>query len=97
VSGSLLTSPVGETLSTSMIQEIFLLAKDAKDKHIQDYAAWAISFLRSRWSKNQNQILYEDNGSNRSPDDHDQASSFSEQSLVWNLSLWLSDLKFEKV
>ncbi|ONM29760.1 Protein RST1, partial [Zea mays] len=96
VSGSLLTSPVGETLSTSMIQEIFLLAKDAKDKHIQDYAAWAISFLRSRWSKNQNQILYEDNGSNRSPDDHDQASSFSEQSLVWNLSLWLSDLKFEK-
>lgn len=92
--GSLLTSPAGETLSTSMIQEIFLLAKDAKDKHIQDYAAWAISFLRSRLSKNQ--ILHEDI-SNRSSSDRDQASSFSEQSLVWNLSFWLSNLNIEKV
>lgn len=91
--GSLLTSPAGETLSTSMIQEIFLLAKDAKDKHIQDYAAWAISFLRSRLSK---KILHEDI-SNRSSSDRDQASSFSEQSLVWNLSFWLSNLNIEKV
>ncbi|KAJ1282422.1 hypothetical protein BS78_03G050600 [Paspalum vaginatum] len=95
VRGSLLTSPVGETLSTSMVQEIFLLAKDAEDKHIQDYAAWAISFLRRRWLS-KDQILCNDNGSNRSPGDHNQASSFSEQSLVWNLSLWLSDLIIEK-
>uniref|UniRef100_A0A0A9D9V4 DUF3730 domain-containing protein n=1 Tax=Arundo donax TaxID=35708 RepID=A0A0A9D9V4_ARUDO len=82
VRGPVLTSPIGETLSTSMIQEMLVLAKDAEDKHIRHYAAWAISFLRSKWLS-KNQILYDDNG-------------FSEQSLVWNLSLWLSDLKFEK-
>ncbi|XP_062193776.1 protein RST1 isoform X2 [Phragmites australis] len=95
VRGPVLTSPVCETLSTSMIQEILLLAKDAEDKHIQYYAAWAISFLRSRWLS-KNQILYDDNGSHRSSGDLSQSSCFSEQSLVWNLSLWLSDLKLEK-
>lgn len=94
--GPLLASSVGETLSTSMVQEIYLLAKDAEDKHIQDYAAWAISFLRSRWLA-KDLIPYNDNGPNRSSGDHGQASSFSEQSLVWNLSHWLSDLKLEKV
>jgi len=96
VRGPLLASPVGETLSTSMVQEIYLLAKDAEDKHIQDSAAWAISFLRSRWLL-KNLIVYDKNGSNRSSDDPSQASSFSEQSLVWNLSRWLNDLKLEKV
>lgn len=92
--GPLLASPIGETLSTSIVQEIYLLAKDAGDKDIQDNAAWAISFLRSRWLvKN----LIHDNGSNRSSGDPSQASSFSEQSLVWNLSHWLNDLKLEKV
>ncbi|CAO2193844.1 unnamed protein product [Urochloa humidicola] len=95
VRGPLLASPVGETLSTSMVQEIYLLAKDAEDKHIQHYAAWAISFLRSRWLS-KNLILYNDNGSNKSSGDPSQASSFSEQSLVWNLSSWLNDLKLEK-
>ncbi|RLM92306.1 protein RST1 [Panicum miliaceum] len=91
----LLASPVGEILSTPMVQEIYLLAKDAEDKHIQGSAAWAISFLRSRWLS-KNLILYNENGSNRSSGDPSQASSFSEQSLVWNLSRWLNDLKLEK-
>ncbi|RCV24849.1 hypothetical protein SETIT_5G119500v2 [Setaria italica] len=95
VRGPLLVSPIGETLSTSMVHEIYLLAKDAEDKNIQDNAAWAISFLRSRWLS-KNLILYNDNGSNRSSGDPSQASSFSEQSLVWNLSRWLNDLKLEK-
>ncbi|KAK3164000.1 hypothetical protein QOZ80_1AG0011250 [Eleusine coracana subsp. coracana] len=95
VRGPVLTSHVGETLSTSMIQEIFLLAKDAEDKHIQDYAAWAISFLRSRWLAN-NQNLCDDHDSHISSGDLNQSSYFSEQSLVWNLSLWLSGLEFEK-
>uniref|UniRef100_J3KWR7 DUF3730 domain-containing protein n=2 Tax=Oryza brachyantha TaxID=4533 RepID=J3KWR7_ORYBR len=95
VRGPVLTSPVGETLSTSMIQEIFLLAKDAEDGHIQDYAAWAISFLRGRWLlKNKN--IYDDDCSQRSSSDSNQSTSFSDESLVWNLSLWLRDLNFEK-
>uniref|UniRef100_A0A0D9UX89 DUF3730 domain-containing protein n=1 Tax=Leersia perrieri TaxID=77586 RepID=A0A0D9UX89_9ORYZ len=94
VRGPLLTSPVGETLSTSMIQEIFLLAKDAEDDQMQNYAAWSISFLRSRWLlKNQNIC---DDDCSQSSSDSNQSTSFSNESLVWNLSLWLKDLNFEK-
>jgi hypothetical protein len=91
--GPLLTSPVGETLSTAMIQEISLLAKDAEDNQIQNYAAWAISFLRSRWLL-KNQSLHDDDSSQRISID---STSFSPESLVSNLSLWLRDLNFEKV
>lgn len=94
--GPVLTSSVGETLSTSMIQEIFLLAKDAEDDHIKDYAAWAISFLRSRWLS-KNQIIFDDDCSQRNSSDSNQSTSFSDESLVWNLSQWLRDLNFEKV
>ncbi|XP_051222968.1 protein RST1 isoform X1 [Lolium perenne] len=90
--GPLLTSPVGETLSTAMIQEISLLAKDAEDNQIQNYAAWAISFLRSRWLL-KNQSLHDDDSSQRISID---STSLSPESLVWNLSLWLRDLNFEK-
>uniref|UniRef100_A0A0E0FGU3 DUF3730 domain-containing protein n=1 Tax=Oryza nivara TaxID=4536 RepID=A0A0E0FGU3_ORYNI len=95
VRGPVLTSSVGETLSTSMIQEIFLLAKDAEDDHIKDYAAWAISFLRSRWLS-KNQIIFDDDCSQRNSSDSNQSTSFSDESLVWNLSQWLRDLNFEK-
>ncbi|VAH57368.1 unnamed protein product [Triticum turgidum subsp. durum] len=95
VRGPLLTSPVGETLSTSMVQEIFLLAKDAEDNHIRNYAAWAVSFLRSRWLL-KNQSLNVNDSSQRNSVDSSQSTSFSAESLVWNLSLWLRDLNFEK-
>uniref|UniRef100_A0A0E0BXQ1 DUF3730 domain-containing protein n=1 Tax=Oryza meridionalis TaxID=40149 RepID=A0A0E0BXQ1_9ORYZ len=95
VRGPVLTSSVGETLSTSMIQEIFLLAKGAEDDHIKDYAAWAISFLRSRWLS-KNQIIFDDDCSQRNSSDSNQSTSFSDESLVWNLSQWLRDLNFEK-
>ncbi|KAG8045824.1 hypothetical protein GUJ93_ZPchr0008g14044 [Zizania palustris] len=95
VRGPVLTSPIGEALSTSMIQEIFLLAKDAEDNHIQDYAAWAISFLRSRWLLI-NQNIYDDDCSQRGSSDSNQSTSFSDESFVWNLSLWLRDLNLEK-
>lgn len=95
VRGPVLTSPVGETLSTEMVQEIFLLAKDAEDNHIRNYAAWAISFLRSRWLlKNQN--LHNGDSSQRNSIDSSQSTSFSAESLVWNLSLCLRDLSFEQ-
>ncbi|VAH72993.1 unnamed protein product [Triticum turgidum subsp. durum] len=95
VRGPLLTSPVGETLSTSMVQEIFLLAKDAEDNHVRNYAAWAVSFLRSRWLL-ENQSLNDNDSSQRNSVDSSQSRSFSAESLVWNLSLWLRDLNFEK-
>ena len=91
-----LTSPVGETLSTAMLQEIFLLAKDVEDNHIQNYAAWAISFLRNRWLL-KNQSLSDDDSSQRNSIDSSQSTSFSAESLVWNLSLWLKYINFEKV
>lgn len=94
--GPLLTSPVGETLSTSMVQEIFLLTKDAEDNHIRNYAAWAVSFLRSRWLL-KNQSLNDNDSSQRNSVDSSQSRSFSAESLVLNLSLWLRDLNFEKV
>ena len=94
--GPVLTSPVGEALSTAMIQEMFILAKDAEDNHIQNYAAWAISFLRSRWLL-KNESLHDDDSSQRNSIDSSQSTSFSAESIVWNLSLWLRDLNFEKV
>ncbi|KAG2586760.1 hypothetical protein PVAP13_5NG075481 [Panicum virgatum] len=127
VRGPLLASPVGEALSTSMVQEIYLLAKDAEAHRYasgptttsREYGVrssrkgirarkahqrgrmkftgggrWGVA-VGSRWLL-KNLILYNENGSNRSSDDPSQASSFSEQSLVWNLSRWLNDLKLEK-
>uniref|UniRef100_A0ACD5VJS0 Uncharacterized protein n=1 Tax=Avena sativa TaxID=4498 RepID=A0ACD5VJS0_AVESA len=95
VRGPVLTSPVGETLSTAMLQEIFLLAKDVEDNHIRNYAAWAISFLRNRWLL-KNQSHHDDDSSQRNSIGSSQSTSFSAESLVWNLSLWLRDLNFEK-
>jgi hypothetical protein len=96
VRGPVLTSPAGETLSTAMVQEIFLLAKDAEDNHLRNYAAWAISFLRSSWLL-KNQTLRDEDSSQRNSIGSSQSTSFSAESLVWNLSLWLRDLNFEKV
>jgi antibiotic biosynthesis monooxygenase (ABM) superfamily enzyme len=96
VRGPVLTSPAGEILSTAMVQEIFLLAKDAEDNRLRNYAAWAISFLRSSWLL-KNQTLRDEDSSQRNSIGFSQSTSFSAESLVWNLSLWLRDLNFEKV
>ncbi|KAE8651262.1 protein RST1 isoform X2 [Cucumis sativus] len=50
--GPLLSSRVCEPLLTSIIQELYLVAQNSDDKKLQQYAAWALSFLRHNiWSK----------------------------------------------
>ncbi|KAI3997835.1 hypothetical protein MKX01_036305 [Papaver californicum] len=45
----ILSNAVCEPLSTSLIQEMFLVAKDSKDQQLQKYASWAVLFPRHRW------------------------------------------------
>ncbi|CAK9322549.1 unnamed protein product [Citrullus colocynthis] len=50
--GPLLSSRVCEPLLTSIMQEMYLVAQNSDDKNLQQYAAWAVSFLRQNiWSK----------------------------------------------
>ncbi|GMJ04271.1 ECERIFERUM 13, RESURRECTION1 [Hibiscus trionum] len=52
ISGPILANPACEEHSTSLMQEIFLVAQNSDDNHLQQYAAWAVSFLRNRlWSR----------------------------------------------
>ncbi|XP_038982948.1 protein RST1 isoform X2 [Phoenix dactylifera] len=94
IRGPILSSPVCETLSTSMVQEMFLVAKNSKDQHVKQYAAWAVSFLRHRWWSKEFQNV---NGSQTSSIDfHQSSQNFSEESLVWKLCLWLNDIDYNK-
>ncbi|XP_065012518.1 protein RST1-like isoform X1 [Musa acuminata AAA Group] len=94
VSGPILYSPACETLSTSMVQEMFLIAKDSKDQQIKNYAAWALSFLRCRWWSSEFQDMI--SSQNSSLSSNSSAQTFDEESLVWKLCLWLSDVNKNK-
>ncbi|KAJ8476053.1 hypothetical protein OPV22_019780 [Ensete ventricosum] len=94
VSGPILYSPACETLSTSMVQEMFLIAKDSKDQQIKNYAAWALSFLRCRWWSSEFQDMISSQSSSLSS--NSSAQTFDEDSLVWKLCLWLSDVNKNK-
>lgn len=92
--GSLLSSPICESLSTSTIQELFLLAKESKDQQIKEYSAWAVSFLREKcWSKELQNI----NPQGSANDTALPSQNFAEDSLVFRLCLWLRDTDFNKV
>lgn len=75
------------------MQEMFLVAQDSKDQHLQKYASWAVSFLRYRWC--------DDDLNNSSRSDPKQpkpvSQNFSEDSVVWQLCVWLRDLNFSEV
>jgi hypothetical protein len=77
--------------STSLIREIFLVAKDPDDQQLRHYAAWAISFLRHslfvREVRNEDSKVPND-GSNSV------SQSVPEDSLVMKLSLWLTNLNY---
>ncbi|WOL02957.1 protein RST1 isoform X1 [Canna indica] len=94
ISCPILSSPSCEMLSTSMVQEIFLIAKDSKDQQMKKYAAWALSFLRHQWwsSEFPNKIASQ----NSSIISNSQAQTFDEDSLVWKLCLWLRELNKNK-
>ncbi|OVA20781.1 protein of unknown function DUF3730 [Macleaya cordata] len=92
IRGPILSNPVCEPLSTSMMQDMFLVAQDSKDQQLQKYASWAISFLRHRWCSEELQTLK--NSSQSDPDQSKPVSqSFSEDSVVWQLCMWLRDLR----
>ncbi|XP_039143794.1 protein RST1 isoform X3 [Dioscorea cayenensis subsp. rotundata] len=95
VRGPILMSHVCESLSISVTQEILLLAKDSKDPQIRSYAAWAISFLRHHWFAKEFQSTSDSQSS--SNDSKSSSRSVAEDSLVWNLCLWLKDNIYNQV
>ncbi|KAA8530205.1 hypothetical protein F0562_004914 [Nyssa sinensis] len=89
--GPLLSSPVMEPHLTSLIQEMFLIAQNSDDHQLQQYAAWAVSFLRHRlWFRellNVDSSFQSDAVGSKSV-----SQSFPEDSTVMKLSLWLMNL-----
>ncbi|KAL6551467.1 hypothetical protein OROGR_007621 [Orobanche gracilis] len=95
VSGPLLLNHVLEAESTSLIQEIFLVAQIHDDPQSQQLAAWAISFLRhsvfSREHTNEESAVHSDPGASKAV-----SQGFSEDSLVMKLSMWLIQMNYSK-
>lgn len=94
--GPLLSSPVCEPNLTSLMQEIFLVAQNSDDHQLQQYAAWAVSFLRHHlWS---NEPLNIDNSIKSNAEGSRSVSqTFSEDSVVMRLCLWLMHLSVSEV
>ncbi|XWS44143.1 hypothetical protein CRYUN_Cryun15aG0019200 [Craigia yunnanensis] len=88
ISGPILANPVCEEHSTSLMQEIFLVAQNSDDHHLQQYAAWAVSFLRYRlWYR---EILNSANGTQtESAGSKSVSQGVPEDSAVMKLALWL--------
>lgn len=81
---------------TPLMQEIFLMAQNSNDHQLQQYAAWAMSFLRHHiWSKEllniDSNIQTDASGSKIAP------HSFPEDSIVMKLSSWLNCRNFSVV
>ncbi|KAL6518808.1 hypothetical protein OROHE_017561 [Orobanche hederae] len=93
VLGPLLLNHVLEAESTSLIQEIFLVAQSHDDPQSQQLAAWAISFLRhsvfSREHTNGESAVHSDPGAPKAV-----SQGFSEDSLVMKLSMWLMQMNY---
>ncbi|OIW08937.1 hypothetical protein TanjilG_05913 [Lupinus angustifolius] len=93
VTGPLLTISVFEPYLTSLVQEMFLVAQNSDHHQLQQFASWALSFLRQHlWSK---EHLSVDGDSNVAETNSKSVShSFSEENMVLKLSLWLMDIKY---
>ncbi|CAN4082408.1 unnamed protein product [Withania somnifera] len=93
ISGPLITNAVLEPNLTSLVQEMFLVAQNSDAHQLQQYAAWAISFLRQYlWVKDlQND---ESTAENDSVSSKTVAQNFPEDSMVMKLSLWLMHLNY---
>uniref|UniRef100_F6HUW7 Protein RST1 n=1 Tax=Vitis vinifera TaxID=29760 RepID=F6HUW7_VITVI len=96
IMGPLLSSPACEPHLASLMQEIFLVAQNSDDHQQQQYAAWAISFLRHRlWSKEPKELQNFGHHFQTDADGSKSVSqSFSEDSTVMKLSLWLMQLNY---
>nr|GLL47603.1 protein RST1 isoform X4 [Ipomoea trifida] len=90
INGPLLSSPTLEPDLTSLVQEIFLVAQNPDADQLQQYAAWAASFLRHSL---QLQEHYNEATTVSGAGTKNVSHIFSEDSTVLKLSLWLSHLK----
>lgn len=92
----LISSSDSEPYLTSLVQEMFLVAKNSDNHQLQHCASWVLAFLRHYlWSK---EFLGVDSDRNVAPIDSKSVSqSFSEDSVVLKLSLWLMDFKHTEV
>lgn len=81
---------------TSLMQEMFLVAQTSDDHQLQQYAAWAMSFLRCHlWSK---ELLNTDNNIKADLLGSKSVSQrFSDDNVVMKLGLWLSHLNYSGV
>lgn len=85
--GPLLSSPTCKQHLTSLMQDIFLVAQNSDDHQLQQYAAWAVSFLRNHLFS-----INSDGGGSKSV-----SQSFADDSLVLKLSSWLMHLNSAEV
>ncbi|KAK9113672.1 hypothetical protein Syun_020469 [Stephania yunnanensis] len=90
IRGPILSSPACEAILTPMVQEMILVAKDPKDPPLQNYAAWAVSFLKYQWCSEE--IVRSNEVSSTSV-----SQTFPEDSLVWQLCVWLMNLNSPEV
>ncbi|GJR02143.1 protein RST1 isoform X1 [Tanacetum coccineum] len=88
ITGPLFSNAAMELNLTSLVQDIFLVARSSDDHQLQHYAAWAVSFLRHyMWSSDRRNEGRESNSASQSvPDD----------SIVMKLSLWLMNLHYSE-
>ncbi|KAL3813814.1 hypothetical protein ACJIZ3_015082 [Penstemon smallii] len=85
-----------ETESTSLIQDIFLVAQNSEDSQLQQYAAWSISYLRHFvFSRAHSK---EENGSqDESGVPNSISQEFAEDSFVMKLSMWLMQMNYAEI
>ncbi|XP_057947860.1 protein RST1 isoform X1 [Malania oleifera] len=90
IMGPLLSNPACEPHLTSLIQEIFLVAQNSEDHQLQQYAAWAVSFLRHCFWVKESPI---DDGSFQTDavGSKPVSQGISDDSSVMKLSLWLTN------
>ncbi|KAH0467444.1 hypothetical protein IEQ34_004682 [Dendrobium chrysotoxum] len=95
VRGPIILSPICENLSTSFVQELFLVAKDSKDQQTRKYAAWAVSFLRYKWCSEMIQEI--DCSKSISMIPALQSQPLADDSLVWKMCSWLSNINYHQL
>ncbi|KAK8469916.1 hypothetical protein PHAVU_004G009536 [Phaseolus vulgaris] len=93
VMGPPLSSSDFEPYLTSLVQELFLVAQNSDTQQLQQFASWVLAFLRHHlWSR---ELLGVDSDSSVAETSSKSVShSFSEDSVVLKLSLWLMDFKY---
>lgn len=96
MSGPLLSNSYFTQQLTPVVQEIFLIAQNTKDRQLQHYAAWAISILRNYMRSGEVSSLSSENQT-----DESQRSSIShnipEHTMVMKLAQGLTNPSFPMV